>query len=56
MKDRARIRFEQLQADSERPSIAKELLALDGLCDKKIITPEEFSVKKDELLEELMKD
>lgn len=56
LKELARRRYEQLRADAERPSIAKELLALDELRGKKIINDEEFSTKKDELLEDMMRE
>ncbi len=56
LKDRSKRRCELLQADLERPSVAKELLALRELCEKKIISDEEFASKKSELMEEIMRD
>ncbi len=56
LKEMAKRRYEQLRADAERPSIAKELLALDDLRGKKIINDEEFATKKDELLDDMMRE
>lgn len=56
IKERAKRRYEQLRADAERPSIARELLALKELCEKKVITAEELATKKEELLDEIMRD
>lgn len=56
VKERAKRRAEQMQSDAERPSVAKELLALRDLNEKKIITDDEFSLKRSELLDEIMRD
>lgn len=56
MKDLARLRYDELRADAERPSIGRELIALNELREKKVINDEEFAMKKGELLDDMMRD
>jgi len=56
MKETARRRYEELKAEAERPSVGRELIALEGLREKRVISDEEFALKKDELLDEMMRD
>jgi hypothetical protein len=56
LKAQARKRFEQSKEEAEMPSVARELRALHELRERKVISEEEFAQKKQELLDDLMRD